>query len=56
MKRVKWLNGTVNVIEFTSFEGFKVINLTWLIFTEELNWIGESGAFQKTDNERCKDL
>lgn len=56
MKRGKWLNGAVNVIEFISFGGFKVINLTWLISTEEMNWIGEFRAFWKTGNGRCEDL
>lgn len=29
---------TVNVIEFIPFGGFKVIDLTWLTSTEELDW------------------
>ena len=29
---------TVNVIEFIPFGGFKVINLTWLTSTEEMDW------------------
>lgn len=56
MKRGKWLNGTVNVIEFISFERFVVINLTWLISREQLNLIDEFGAFWETSIRRCKDL
>jgi hypothetical protein len=54
MKRGKWLNGTVNIIEFISFERFEVINLTWLTSTDELNWIGKFGAFYCSGNGRHK--